>query len=163
MTWSPTVPPHGCPVPLAPLPLPPPHPAPMCSEASVGVLPPCLCLGPSVHLPLELEAGSHNEEVGAWPGLNKALGTCQSRRRECLLSPTDPLFMWLSGPQRTKRRPRRDWANWTQRGSRQNGPVWPPSKWLVRPTYPICPVPGPKVNVCLLVTGALQSQSSPRP
>lgn len=53
-----------------------PHPTctPVCSEVGVGVPSSCLCPGPCVHLSPGLEVGSHNEELGVWPGLNQALG-----------------------------------------------------------------------------------------
>lgn len=115
-----------------------PHPTPVCSEAGVGVPPPCLYPGPSVHLPPGLEAGTHMEETAVWPGSGDLL---ELGKGQCLLIPTEPLYMWLSGPQRTKRRPRRGRADWAQRGSRQDGPVWPPGKWLGGP------MPSPYVSV----------------
>lgn len=108
-----------------PLPLPPPC-TPVHNERGVGVPPPC------VHLSPGLEAGAHEEEVEVWPGKTSE-DLLEWGKGEYLLSPTDFLYLWLSGSQRTKRRPRRAWANGTQRRSRQDGPVWPPSKCWVGP------------------------------
>ena len=109
------------------LPCPLPHPAALLAVRQVGTAPSVLPARPlsSFITWSGAEDPQGRREGLAWLRISSAWGG----GGKCLLY----LVLWFSGSQRTERRPRRSRTNRTQRGSRRDGLVRPPGRWLGKP------------------------------